>query len=59
MVVRLGDCKSCEVGGAWGLLLRDEAGEAGRGRVGKALNAELRSARGVPASGPSFLPSGT
>lgn len=38
---------------------RDKAGEANRGRVGKALNAKLRGTRGVPASGLSFLPSGT
>lgn len=39
--------------------MRDETGEAGRGWIRKALNAELRAARGVPASGQSFLPSGS
>lgn len=39
--------------------MRDEAKEASRGGVGKALNAKLRAAKGAPASDPSFLPSGT
>lgn len=55
MVAYLGDFKPYGMGRTW----RDKAGEANRGRVGKASNAKLRGTKGVPASGLSFLPSGT